>query len=107
MLRCIGCSCPERLQQAWIEFGHGGKVVIEHRRAVLDETVSFAKRSVMFAAKEAAERGSRRGCRRMANGYGDHGNDDRQADQKERGSSADIRPCSCRVVHAFSEGSVV
>jgi hypothetical protein len=47
--RGVSCSLTQGTEQVTVEVGYTRKLVIEHRRAVGDGTVSFAKRTTLTA----------------------------------------------------------
>ena len=51
VVRGIRCSLAQGTEESWIKVGYTRNLVIKHRRAVGDGTVSLAKRTTVFTAK--------------------------------------------------------
>ena len=52
----IRCGLAQGTEESWIEVGYTRNLVIEDRRAVGDDTVSFAKRTAAFAPRRRRQR---------------------------------------------------
>ena len=88
----------EGLEQTGIEVGHSRNGVIEDRHAVGDDTVGLAERTKMLTDEEYSRvirpKRTEAGLRHLvAEGCGDHCQDDQQADDKEPANPAGR--CSC------------
>jgi len=53
VVRGVRCSLAQGTEESWIQVGYTRNLVIKDRRAVGDGTVSLAKHTTVFTAKDA------------------------------------------------------